>query len=54
MTENADIPPGSLVAGVPGKVRRSLTDGELASVRSNAAAYLELARRHAAAPAEQR
>ena len=36
VTENADIPPGSLVAGVPGKVRRELTGDELAHVRANA------------------
>ena len=54
VTGNADIPAGSLVAGVPGKVRRSPTDEELAHVRSNAATCLELARRHGAARAEQR
>ena len=54
VTENADVPAGSLVAGVPGKVRRSLTDEELTHVRSNAATYVELARRHGAALTEQR
>ena len=54
VTENADVPAGSLVAGVPGKARRSLTDEEVTHVRSNAATYLELARRHRAALTEQR
>jgi len=49
--ENADIPPGSLVAGVPGKVRRQLTDEEIEHIRTNAATYLDLARRHAGATA---
>lgn len=33
------IPPRSLVAGVPGKVRRELSDAELAHNRHNAAVY---------------
>lgn len=46
--EGAVIPPRSLVAGVPAKVRRELTDDELAGVVANAALYLELSRTHAA------
>lgn len=46
---DAEIPPGSLVAGVPGKVRRELAPKELEHVRSNAVNYLDLARRHAMA-----
>ena len=38
----ADIPPRSLVAGVPAKVRRPVTDGELERTRENAAHYVEL------------
>jgi carbonic anhydrase/acetyltransferase-like protein (isoleucine patch superfamily) len=34
------------VAGVPGKVRRELTDEEYDGVRANAARYVELARAH--------
>lgn len=49
VTENAEIPPGSLVASVPGKVRRELSDDELAHVRANARSYVELMRRHAKA-----
>lgn len=35
-----EVPPGSLVAGVPAKVRRSLTDEERAGLLRNAEAYL--------------
>lgn len=44
--EGTVIPPRSLVAGVPGKVRRELTDEEYAKVVGNAEIYLELAARH--------
>ncbi|MDP9408023.1 MAG: gamma carbonic anhydrase family protein [Actinomycetota bacterium] len=47
--EGTEVPEGSLVAGVPGKVRRSLTAEEREHIRTNATAYVELARRHAAA-----
>ncbi len=53
--ERAAIPPRSLVAGVPGRVRRQLTDEDLQRIRFNAAVYLELARRHSeAVPITQR
>jgi len=41
VTEGTVIPPRSLVAGVPGKVRRELTDDEVAGIRHNADVYLE-------------
>jgi carbonic anhydrase/acetyltransferase-like protein (isoleucine patch superfamily) len=41
--EGTEIPPRSLVAGVPAKVRRELTDEELEHIRRNAAVYRELA-----------
>ncbi|MEE1619862.1 gamma carbonic anhydrase family protein [Zafaria sp. Z1313] len=47
--EGSQIPPRSLVAGVPAKVRRELTEEEVASLRRNAETYLELAARHHAA-----
>ena len=47
--EGTQIPPRSLVAGVPGKVRRELTEEELARVRRNAEHYRELATQHRAA-----
>ncbi|MEO7131509.1 MAG: gamma carbonic anhydrase family protein [Dermatophilaceae bacterium] len=49
--EGAVIPPRSLVAGVPGKVRRELSDEDLARIRQNADVYVELARTHRAATA---
>ena len=44
--EGTQVPPRSLVAGVPAKVRRTLTDEEFASVQRNAAHYLEMAAEH--------
>ena len=46
--EGTQIPPRSLVAGVPGKVRRPLTDEEYEKVVQNAAHYLDLAAQHRA------
>ena len=44
--EDTVIPPRSLVAGVPAKVRRELSDDEIAGLRRNAATYLEIAAAH--------
>ena len=44
--EGTAVPPRSLVAGVPGKVRRELTEEEYDGVRANAARYRELAKAH--------
>lgn len=44
--EGTAVPPRSLVAGVPAKVRRELSEDELQGVRNNAARYRELAARH--------
>jgi carbonic anhydrase/acetyltransferase-like protein (isoleucine patch superfamily) len=49
--EGTVIPPRSLVAGVPGKVRRELTDAEVERCRANAAVYREIAEMHRAAQA---
>ena len=46
--EGTIVPPRSLVAGVPAKVRRELTDDEVAGIRRNAETYLMLAAEHAA------
>lgn len=46
--EGTIVPPRSLVAGVPAKVRRELTDDEVAGNRRNAETYLMLAAEHAA------
>lgn len=44
--EGTVVPPRSLVAGVPAKVRRELTEEEFDGVRANAARYVELAAKH--------
>ena len=44
--EGTSVPPRSLVAGVPGKVRRALSDEEVEGIRQNARSYRELAARH--------
>lgn len=46
--EGTVVPPRSLVAGVPAKVRRELSDEEIDGIRANAAHYVELSRAHAA------
>jgi carbonic anhydrase/acetyltransferase-like protein (isoleucine patch superfamily) len=47
--EGTIIPPRSLVAGVPAKVRRELTDAEFEKVKDNATHYVEYAKTHRAA-----
>ena len=47
--EGTQIPPRSLVAGVPGKVRRELTEEESARVVRNAEHYRALAAQHRSA-----
>ncbi|WP_461635058.1 gamma carbonic anhydrase family protein [Glutamicibacter soli] len=44
--EGTQVPPRSLVAGVPAKVRRELTEEEVASLKKNADTYLGLAAKH--------
>ncbi len=44
--EGMQVPPRSLVAGVPGKVRRELTEDDVARIRRNADVYVELAALH--------
>ena len=44
--EGTVIPPRSLVAGVPAKVRRELSDDEVAGIRRNADGYRMLSARH--------
>lgn len=44
--EGTHVPAGSLVAGVPGKVRRPLTPEEIEHCRQNAATYTTLTRKH--------
>ncbi|MET7605301.1 gamma carbonic anhydrase family protein [Streptomyces avermitilis] len=42
------VPPGSLVAGVPAKVKRPLTDEEREGIKLNGTYYVELAKSHRA------
>ncbi len=42
VTEGAEIPPKSLVMGVPGKVKRELTEEEYQKNRDNAARYVKI------------
>jgi carbonic anhydrase/acetyltransferase-like protein (isoleucine patch superfamily) len=49
--EGTQIPPRSLVAGVPAKVRRELSDEEVAGLAANAATYQTLIAKHRAANA---
>jgi carbonic anhydrase/acetyltransferase-like protein (isoleucine patch superfamily) len=44
--QGAVVPPRSLVAGVPGKVRRDLSDAEVAHNRNNALVYQALVELH--------
>ncbi len=46
ITENKVIPDNSLVMGAPGKVVRTLTDAEIASLKSSAAHYVANWRRY--------
>ena len=41
--EGSQIPPRSLVAGIPGRVRRELSSDECDKIKENARIYLELA-----------
>jgi carbonic anhydrase/acetyltransferase-like protein (isoleucine patch superfamily) len=49
--EGTVVPAGSLVAGVPARVRRELTAEERERLRTSAATYVDLARRHGASSA---
>jgi carbonic anhydrase/acetyltransferase-like protein (isoleucine patch superfamily) len=48
--EGTQIPPRSLVAGLPGKVRRPTTDEDLALIRHYASNYLDYTRTYLAEP----
>lgn len=45
-TEGLQVPPGSLVLGIPGKVVRKLDDARQTQVVHNAERYVQLAERH--------
>ncbi|MGW1892612.1 gamma carbonic anhydrase family protein [Streptomyces sp. NPDC002004] len=44
--QGMQVPPGSLVAGVPAKVKRRLTDEEREGIKLNGVMYVELANAH--------
>ncbi len=49
VTEGMQVPPRSLVAGVPAKIRRELSEDEVNRNGLNAAVYVELANQHRSA-----
>ena len=51
VSEGVQIPRRSLVAGVPGKIRRDIRDEEYEQILANASTYRQLMVRHAAAEA---
>lgn len=51
VTEGMQVPPASMVMGVPGKVRRQITAEEQARFRENAAHYVEATRIYREEPA---
>jgi carbonic anhydrase/acetyltransferase-like protein (isoleucine patch superfamily) len=48
VTEGVEIPPGSLVMGLPGKVKRPLTEIEIEGIRTSALHYVHNAKEFAA------
>ncbi|UGY94841.1 gamma carbonic anhydrase family protein [Streptomyces gobiensis] len=52
--QGMEIPPGSLVTGVPAKVKRELTAEEREGIKVNAAMYQELVRTHQESPGDGR
>jgi carbonic anhydrase/acetyltransferase-like protein (isoleucine patch superfamily) len=46
ISEGSDIPAGSMVLGVPGRVRRGTTAQERESIRANARFYVERVREY--------
>ena len=46
LSEGQQVPAGVLVAGVPGRVRRDLSEQERAAIERNAATYVELSQLH--------
>lgn len=50
VSEGAEVPPGSLIMGVPGKVRRPVTEEERQRFRVNAEHYVALCRAYREQP----
>jgi carbonic anhydrase/acetyltransferase-like protein (isoleucine patch superfamily) len=49
VTEGVEIPPGSMVMGLPGKIKRELAEIEIEGNRMAAAHYVHNAKEYAAA-----
>jgi carbonic anhydrase/acetyltransferase-like protein (isoleucine patch superfamily) len=47
VSERKEIPPRSLVLGVPGKIIRQVSEEEVSGILKNASSYVNLAREHA-------
>ncbi|PKL59724.1 MAG: gamma carbonic anhydrase family protein [Methanomicrobiales archaeon HGW-Methanomicrobiales-4] len=47
VSEGKEIPPRSLVLGVPGKIIRQVSEEEVTGILQNASSYVNLAREHA-------
>ena len=46
VTKNTQIPPGSMVLGSPARVKRALTEEEIAAIRENAREYVAIQSRY--------
>ncbi|MHA2601575.1 MAG: gamma carbonic anhydrase family protein [Candidatus Thorarchaeota archaeon SMTZ1-83] len=53
VTENSVIPDGSLILGIPGKVKREVSEEMKEAFRIGAELYVELGRRHKESPVGQ-
>lgn len=52
VTEGTIVPPNSLILGTPAKVKRSVTENELAWIRESAENYVKYARQYMTDPAK--
>jgi carbonic anhydrase/acetyltransferase-like protein (isoleucine patch superfamily) len=52
VTQGTIVPPRSVVLGAPAKVKRPVTDKELAWIRESAANYVRYARQYTSEPAK--
>ena len=46
VTKNTQVPPGSMVLGSPARVKRALTEEEIAAIRENAREYVAIQSRY--------
>ena len=54
VTENTIVPPRSLVLGSPAKIKRPVTDQELAWIRESSQNYVKYARQYLSDPAKEK